>query len=106
MARATSATSRGPCNGWSTTARRRACLSRVGVNGQRRGVSVVNVSTSYGGSYKSNFFPLNGGAGAQITSLIQLLAGMKIPVVIASGNNFDGTQGMGFPAIIADSLSV
>ncbi len=75
-------------------------------NGPSQGVSVVNISIADGGSYKTNFFPLNGGAGAQITALIQKLATMKVPVVIAAGNSFDGNPGMGFPAIVADSLSV
>lgn len=81
-------------------------LKWVADNGQELGVSVVNISISDGGNYFRNFFPLNGGAGAEITGLIQKLAGLRIPVVVASGNSFEGAQGMGFPAIISESLSV
>jgi type VI secretion system secreted protein VgrG len=70
------------------------------------GISVVNLSISDGGNYVRNFFPLNGGAAAEISRLIDQLHDLRIPVVIASGNSFAGRQGMGYPAIESSSVSV
>jgi Subtilase family len=69
-------------------------------------ITVVNLSVSDGGNYTSNIFA-NTGVGQQITQAVDELDALNIPVVVAAGNSFDGkTQGLGFPAIIPDTISV
>lgn len=69
-------------------------------------ISVVNLSLSDGGNYRSNPFAL-APFGSRISSLISQLRDLRIPVVAASGNSFNGTdQGMGYLAIIPKTLSV
>lgn len=75
-------------------------------HGAEQGVSVVNLSIADGGSYKTNFFALQAGSGSAINRQIAQLAAMNIPVVVATGNSFDGTQGVAFPAIVGKSVSV
>jgi subtilisin family serine protease len=75
-------------------------------NHSQYNITAVNLSVSDGGNYQSNIFA-NTGVGQQITSAIGQLDTLNIPVVIAAGNSFDGkTQGLGFPAIVPDAISV
>jgi subtilisin family serine protease len=67
-------------------------------------ITVVNISLSDGGNYTQNWY--TSGVGGQIASLIQTLDRLNIPVVTAAGNNFNGSQGEGFTAIVPNSLSV
>ncbi len=70
-------------------------------------ITAVNLSVSDGGNYTSNQFANDGNVGQQITQAIKQLDQLNIPVVIAAGNSFDGkTQGLGFPAIVSDAVSV
>jgi len=70
-------------------------------------VTAVNLSVSDGGNYQSNQFADDGSVGQLITSEVKTLDSANIPVVVASGNNFDGkTQGEGFASIIPDTISV
>jgi type VI secretion system secreted protein VgrG len=69
-------------------------------------ISVVNMSLSDGQNYSQNWFATGGGAAEQITGLIGQLRAMNIPVVVATGNNFSGTQGEGFAAIVQGTISV
>ena len=69
-------------------------------------ISVVNMSLSDGQNYAQNWFATGGGVTEQITDLIGQLRGMNIPVVVATGNNFTGTQGEGFAAIVQGTISV
>jgi subtilisin family serine protease len=74
---------------------------------QQDNITVVNLSISDGGNYAANWFANDGGIGQRITSLIHQLDLLNIPVVAAAGNSFDGTdQGMGFPAIDPETISV
>jgi subtilisin family serine protease len=81
-------------------------LEWVITNHAEYNITAVNLSVSDGGNYTSNLFA-NAGVGQQITQAISQLDSLNIPVVIAAGNSFDGkTQGLGFPAIVPDAISV
>ncbi len=81
-------------------------LDWVVQNHSEYNITVVNLSVSDGGNYTSNIFA-NTGVGQQITQDVEQLDALNIPVVVAAGNSFDGkTQGLGFPAIIPDTISV
>ena len=70
-------------------------------------ITAVNLSVSDGGNYLSDLFTRDGGVGQRITHDVQSLDDLDIPVVIASGNNFDGkSQGQGFASIIPEAISV
>jgi type VI secretion system secreted protein VgrG len=70
-------------------------------------ITAVNLSVTDGGNYTSNEFANDGGVGQEITQAVDQLDAMNIPVVMAAGNSFDGkTQGIGFPAIVPDVISV
>ncbi len=69
-------------------------------------ITAVNMSLSDGNNYAQNWFAEGGGAAEQVTSLINQLTAMNIPVVAATGNSFNGQQGEGFPAIVANTISV
>ena len=70
-------------------------------------ITAVNLSLSDSGNYLSNPFGLDGGVGQRITADVAALEQLNIPVISAAGNSFDGkTQGLGFPAIIPDVISV
>ncbi len=69
-------------------------------------ITVVNMSLSDGNNYAQNWFATSGGAAEQVTNLINQLTAMNIPVVAATGNNFNGQQGEGFAAIVASTISV
>src|SRR5262249_27218245 len=78
-------------------------------NHDRYNISVVNLSLSDGGNYSTDFFSNDGGIGQRIAGLVEQLEGLDIPVVTAAGNSFDPKQpdqGMGFIAILADTISV
>jgi len=81
-------------------------LDWVVLNHSQYNISVVNLSVSDGGNYASNIFS-DSGVGQEITDAIGRLDALNIPVVIAAGNSFDGqAQGLGFPAIVPDAISV
>src|SRR5205085_7171439 len=44
--------------------------------------------------------------GQRIAALVHRLDGAGIPVVVATGNGFAGQQGVGFPAILPETISV
>jgi subtilisin family serine protease len=70
-------------------------------------ITAVNISLSDGNNYMYNWFAKDGGVGQRITDLIKQLDGLNIPVIAATGNNFDGkTQGEGFVAVVPDTISV
>ena len=70
-------------------------------------ITAVNLSVSDGGNYTSNVYAHDGGIGQRLTSAVAKLDALNIPVVVAAGNSFDGkTQGVGFPSIIPDTISV
>jgi type VI secretion system secreted protein VgrG len=70
-------------------------------------ITVVNLSLSDGQNYAQNWFATTGGSPEQVTNLIGKLRALNIPVVVATGNNFDGhTQGEGFAAIVQGAISV
>jgi hypothetical protein len=70
-------------------------------------ITAVNLSVTDGGNYTSNAFANDGGVGEQITQAVDQLEQMNIPVVMAAGNAFDGkTQGLGFPAVDPEAISV
>lgn len=69
-------------------------------------ITVVNLSLSDGQNYAQNWFATGGGVPEQVTNLIGQLRAMNIPVVVATGNNYDGQQGEGFAAIVAGTISV
>ncbi len=69
-------------------------------------ITSVNMSLSDGGNYVQNWFASDGGDGQKITQLIGQLTAMNIPVIVATGNSFSGSQGEGFAAIVAGTISV
>jgi type VI secretion system secreted protein VgrG len=69
-------------------------------------ITVVNMSLSDGGNYAQNWFAHDNGVGQQITGLIGQLQSLNIPVVSATGNNFNGQQGEGFTSIVNSVISV
>ncbi len=81
-------------------------LQWVVANHQANNITVVNISIEDGNNYAGNWFANDGSVGEQITNLIGQLDGMNIPVVVAAGNSYSGAQGMGFPAIVSDAISV
>ena len=72
----------------------------------QEGISVVNLSITDGNNYTNNAFEHDGGIGERISGLIHQLDELNIPVVSASGNSFDGQQGMGFTAVLGETVSV
>ncbi|CAN5683586.1 hypothetical protein BH23PLA1_BH23PLA1_09550 [soil metagenome] len=68
-------------------------------------VTVVNVSIVDGRNYRPTQLP-SGEAVDRIGALVRQLRDLRIPVVAASGNRFDGRQGMGFLAILEETVSV
>ncbi len=75
-------------------------------NYQKYNITVVNISITDGNNYAANWFAQGSGIGQTITNLIDQLDQLNIPVVAAAGNSFQGTPGMGFPAIVSDAISV
>ncbi|HWE35735.1 MAG TPA: S8 family serine peptidase [Isosphaeraceae bacterium] len=81
-------------------------LQWVITNHAQYNITVVNMSISDGNNYTSNWFAQDGGVGQEITGLIAQLDTLNIPVVAAAGNNYSGQQGMGFTAIVPQTISV
>jgi type VI secretion system secreted protein VgrG len=75
-------------------------------NHQQYNITAVNMSLSDGANYAQNWFANDGGDGQNITNLIHQLYELNIPVIAAAGNNYNGQQGMGFAAIVSDTISV
>jgi len=69
-------------------------------------ITAVNLSLSDGHNYTANWFAQDGGVGERITGLVGKLDALNIPVMTATGNSFTGIQGVGFTAILPDSISV
>ena len=70
-------------------------------------ISVVNISLADGGNYPYDFFTHDNSIGQKIADLVDQLDLLNIPVVTAAGNSFDGhTPGMGFTAILSETISV
>ncbi len=69
-------------------------------------ITVVNLSLSDGGNYSYNFFSNDNSIGQKLEGLIQQLDALNIPVVAATGNSNDGSQGEGFPSILPGVISV
>lgn len=83
-----------------------SALQWVVDNHSQYNISVVNISISDGGNYNFNWFQFDGGIGQKMGSLVDQLAKLNIPVVTATGNSFNGTEGQGFPSIIPETISV
>ena len=81
-------------------------LQWVITNHSTYNISAVNMSLSDGGNYVQNYFANDGGDGERVTQLIGQLTAMNIPVIVATGNSFSGSQGEGFAAIVAGTISV
>ena len=81
-------------------------LDWVLANHNQYHISVVNISISDSMNYTLNWFATDTSAGQRISDTIAKLKALDIPVVAASGNTFKGTQGMGFTAIVKDTISV
>jgi type VI secretion system secreted protein VgrG len=75
-------------------------------NHQKYNITAINMSLADGGNYAQNWFAQDGGDGQHVTDLIAELTAMNIPVVAATGNNFNGMQGEGFAAIAGGTISV
>lgn len=73
---------------------------------QRDGITVVNLSISDGNNYTGDGFLFDSGMAARLKGLIAQLKALNIPVVTAAGNSFTGQQGMGYTAIMRDTISV
>jgi hypothetical protein len=81
-------------------------LEWVVANHSKFNISVVNISLSDSSNSSLNWFAHDTSAGQRITEAVSTLRSMKIAVVSAAGNSFNGTQGMGFTAIVKDTISV
>lgn len=82
-------------------------LDWVVQNHDKYNITAVNLSVSDGGNYQSNQFGDDGSVGQAITNSVKVLAAEDIPVVVATGNQFDGkSQGVGFASIIPETISV
>ena len=82
-------------------------LDWVVQNHDKYQITAVNLSVSDGGNYQSNLFGNDLSVGQSITTAVKTLDAENIPVVVASGNNFDGkSQGQGFASIIPETISV
>jgi subtilisin family serine protease len=75
-------------------------------NHAKYNITAVNLSMADGNNYAQNWFAQDGGIGQKVTDLVGRLDALNIPVIAATGNSFGGQQGVGFPAIIADTISV
>jgi type VI secretion system secreted protein VgrG len=69
-------------------------------------ITAVNLSIADGNNYTRDWYANDGGVGERINTLISQLDTLNIPVVTATGNNFSGQQGVGFPAIVPETISV
>jgi hypothetical protein len=92
--------------GKSTFGRIADALEWVVANHDKYDITVVNISLSDSMNYTLNWFKNDTSHGQRVTDAIAKLKGLNIPVVSASGNSFKGKEGMGFTAIIKDTISV
>ncbi|MBI1325844.1 S8 family serine peptidase [bacterium] len=92
--------------GNSTFARIADALEWVAANHDKYNISVVNISLSDSMNYTLNWFQYDTSYGQRVTDAIAKLKSLNIPVVSASGNSFKGREGMGFTAIVKDTISV
>ncbi len=92
--------------GNSTFARIADALEWVAANHDKYKISVVNISLSDSMNYTLNWFQYDTSHGQRVTDAIAKLKALNIPVVSASGNSFKGREGMGFTAIVKDTISV
>lgn len=93
-------------NGQGSFAAIASALQWVINNHSQYHISVVNLSISDGSNASRDGNGQGGGVGPQIEGLIHQLDQMNIPVVTAAGNSYAGSQGMGFPAIDGETISV
>lgn len=79
-----------------------AALSWILDNHARYGITVVNMSLGDSGNYVGP--PLVG----EMARLIHELRELRVAVVVAAGNEYPSlqTQGMGYPAVIPETISV
>jgi type VI secretion system secreted protein VgrG len=75
-------------------------------NAETYAIGVVNISISDNQNYATDWFSNDGGVGQTISGLIDQLAAKGVAVVAAAGNSFRGEQGMGFLAILPNTVSV
>jgi len=92
--------------GNSTFARIADALEWVAANHDKYKISVVNISLSDSMNYTLNWFQYDTSHGQRVTDAIAKLKALNIPVVSAAGNSFKGREGMGFTAIVKDTISV
>ena len=75
-------------------------------NHSQHNITAVNISLSDGNNYTNNWFSQDGGIGQKVASLIEKLDALNIPVITADGNSYSGAQGVGFPAILPNTINV
>ena len=75
-------------------------------NHEKFRISAVNLSISDGNNYTRNWYANDNGIGQRMATLIGQLRALNIPVVTATGNSFEGEQGVGYTAIDAQTISV
>lgn len=92
--------------GNSTFGRIADALEWVVANHDKYDISVVNISLSDSMNYTLNWFKNDTSHGQRVTDAIAKLKTLNIPVVSAAGNSFKGKEGMGFTAIVKDTISV
>ncbi len=85
----------------------RSSLDWIIANHGKYNITVVNMSFSDNSNFLRDFSASLIGTQKDIYDRIQTLYSLNIPVVVATGNNMQGTQqGVGFPAIISNTISV
>lgn len=86
----------------------REALKWVLENHQQHNISVVSMSLGDQSSRQDDDLTADDEAVREIGTLIRQLREVRIPVVAAAGNFYFtfGVQGMGFPAILRDAVSV
>ncbi len=92
--------------GNSTFGRIADALEWVVANHDKYDITVVNISLSDSMNYTLNWFKNDTSHGQRVTDAIAKLKTLNIPVVSAAGNSFKGKEGMGFTAIVKDTISV
>ncbi len=80
-------------------------LQWVVAHHREHGISAVNLSLSDGENYGPGD-PPTGPIVDRIVGLIRELNRLDIPVIAAAGNAYDGRPGMGFAAIVPETISV
>jgi type VI secretion system secreted protein VgrG len=73
---------------------------------EEHNITVVNLSISDGKNYLSAPTLFASPVVKRIMGLIDQLETLRIPVITAAGNSFSGQQGMGFTAIVENTISV